>query len=382
MWMKKGTEFSTKAILAMFGTCVGAGVFALPATFHEMGILGGSIAFWVCALVVLATHLLYTEVVLRNKSSASHRLPEQAGQLLGPWARRVAYFTHPVQVALASLAYMILGGEFLSTLARTIGIPSVVFAWQILFWVGGAITVFFGLKLVSAVESKTSWVLIGLLLISAGFFFREADSSLFFNTHWGAVPGGLGVFLFALFGWQVIPEVFVIAKRSPAQTRFAVAVGSLSAAFLMWLFAVLAYASFGEALGPNPSQLAEALPSAWAWLLPAVGFFAMTNPFLTLNQDLKAMLHLDAGLSKRSAWAIALGTPLILFLFVSQNFLKTVSFSGGLLSSVNGIIICLMAFTACKVSRKRAWMWCVGIPFACIALFAWVFIRRIVELVG
>lgn len=380
--MKQGTKQFTRATLAMLGTCIGAGVFALPVAFRDMGIFAGSVAFWVCALAVLATHLLYAEVVLRNAKSASHRLPEQAGQLLGPWARWVAYFTHPAQAVLASLAYMILGGEFLSVLAHAVGLPSVVFAWQILFWVGGAATVFFGLKFVTAVESKTSWVLIGLLLVSSGFFFNASDSSLFLTARWGALPGGLGVFLFALFGWQVIPEVFVITNRSPKRTKLAVALGSLSAAFLMWLFAILAYASFGGALGSSPGQLSEAFPSAWAWLLPAVGFFAVTNPFLTLNQDLKAMLHLDARLSKPTAWAIALGMPLVLFIFISRDFLDTVGFSGSILSSINGILICLMAFTACKVSRKRAWVWCAGIPIACITLFAWVFIRRVLELVG
>jgi len=380
--MKQGITGLQKATLAMFGTVVGAGTFALPAAFHEMGILAGSVAYWVCALAVLATHLLYAEIVLRNADSASHRLPAQAGQLLGPWARRLAYVTHSGQAVLAILAYIILGGGFLASLAKMVGLPSSMLVWQLLFWAAGAAAVFVGLKMVTAVESKLSWVLIGLLLVSSALFLRSADGGLFLTAHWGVVPGGLGVFLFAMFGWQVIPEVVAITGRDPDRTRLAVAIGSLGASFLMWLFAVLAYAAIGNALGTDPSQLASGFPYAWAWLLPAVGFFAVANPFLMLSQDLKAMLHLDAKFSKPLAWALALGVPLFLFFVVTRNFLETVSFSGAILSSLNGILICLMALTACKISRKRNWLWCVGIPVACVVLFMFVLGRRLLGFVG
>jgi len=371
-----------KATLAMLGTVIGAGMFALPAAFHAMGILTGSIVFWLVAIAVLATHLLYVEVILKNATIGTHRLPVQAGLLLGPWARRLAYLTHSAQVVGADIAYIILGGEFLSVLAQAIGVHAPLVVWQILFWAGGAATVFIGLRWVATIESKTAWILLGLILLSVFFFARVADGGFVLTMHWIAVPSTIGVFLFALFGWEIVPEVALLLDGDPAKTRLAVAIGSFTAAFSMWLFGVLAYAAIGDTLGTDVGQLASGFPAALFWLLPAVGFFAVVNPFLTLTQSLKTMLRVDAGLSKTWAWVVALGLPLTLFFATSRDFLHTVSFLGAVVASTNGILICAMAYVAFRTSRGRVWVWYVATPLICATLFVLVLIRRLALSMG
>jgi amino acid permease len=67
----------------MGGTIIGAGVFAVPAAMRQSGILRGTIAFWVVALAILSIHLIYSEVVLRNKTLGRERFPGQVRALLG-----------------------------------------------------------------------------------------------------------------------------------------------------------------------------------------------------------------------------------------------------------------------------------------------------------
>lgn len=370
----------TRAALAMLGTIIGAGTFALPEAFHRMGILAGSVAYWITAAAVLVTHLLYVDVILGSPAQSSRRLPGQAKALLGKWGERVAYVSHPAQIIGACLAYLILGGEFLAVLARAGGLPDRVLTWQILFWAGGAATVFVGLKLVARVEAWLTWTLVALLVLSVLLFLPVADPSLFPGADWGAVAGYLGIFLFALFGWAVIPEVAVLCGRDPVRTRLAVAGGTLGAALLMWLFGVFAYAAIGPSLASAPADLSRAYPAAWAWLLPAVGFLAVATSFITLVQDLKAMLHLDAGLPKPAAWALALGGPLFLLLAVSRDFLGTVGFVGAVITGFNGIFLC---FLAVKTFRRRGkalpLMWRVAAPLLCSAVFAFVLIRRLLK---
>ncbi len=367
----------------MLGTVVGAGTFALPAAMHEMGILAGTIAFWAMALVVLATHLLYTEIVLRNAQSEAHRLPAQAGAVLGPWGRRVAYISHPAQVIGSSFIYLILGGQFLSVLAsRWFGLAPMPLFWQVAFWVGGAATIFIGLKLVARVEAWFTWLLVGLLILSVILYLPRVSGSLFLVSHWPVVPTSLGVILFSLFGWQAIPEVSAIAGHDRKKTRIAVVIGSLGAAFLVWIFGVFAYAAIGTALGNDASQLATGLPSAWFWILPAVGFLAVATSFLILAQDLKAMLHLDLKFPKALAWAVALGAPGSLLFLTSRNFLSSVDIVGAVITAFNAILISLIAFVLFRKARDGTHRRWIIVPILCILVFSAVIIRRLWAGVG
>ncbi len=373
--MENASRSFRHGLYAMIGTIIGAGTFALPAAMKSMGILAGSIAFWLTALVVLATHLIYTELVLHRKSMAKRRFPGYLEVAFGPWAKRFGYLTNAAQVIGACLAYLVIGGEFLSVLAKHAGLPTSILMWQVLFWVGGACVVFVGLKLVSKVEAWMTVVKIGLLLLSIGLFFWKSDATLFFEMNWPEVLPLLGVFLFSLFGWGVIPEVAAICKGDKEKTRLAVAGGSLAAALLMWLFGIFAYAAIGDSLTSNTGDLSFGVPASMFWLIPAVGFFAVATPFLSLTQDFKAMLHLDAGLSKRVAWAVALGSPLVLLLLVSRNFLGTVGFVGAGVSSVNGILMCSAAIKLMRGEKDISYAWRVVVPGICIAVFSVVVVR-------
>ncbi|MBI5655190.1 hypothetical protein HZC53_06090 [Candidatus Uhrbacteria bacterium] len=367
--MENENKAFRRGLYSMVGTVIGAGTFALPAAMQEMGILAGSIAYWAAALVVLATHLLFLELVTHNKSMVKKRFPGYLEEAFGPWAKKLGYLTQAAQVTGASLAYIILGGEFMYDIAGSLGLPFNILAWQILFWVGGAVTVLYGLKIVAKIESWMTILLVLLLLTTLGPYFIQADATLFFESHWLRVMPLIGIFLFSLFGWGVIPEVHSICGNDKNKTRLAVTIGSLAAAFLMWLFGVFAYASLNGALTDEAASLGIGMPVWLFWLIPAVGFLAVATSFITLNQDFKAMLHLDAGLTKPVAWMIALGSPLFLLFVTSRDFVGTVGFVGAGISSLNGILLCGAAFKFMRGDRKVNFLWRVVAPVACALIF-------------
>lgn len=370
-----------RATYAMIGTVIGAGTFAIPVAFKSMGILAGSVAYWGVALIVLATHLLFTEAVLYSRGMEHKRFPGYLGLAFGKWAKRVGYFTQAAQVIGACLAYLVLGGEFMAALAERFGLPHQILLWQVVFWAGGAAVVFVGLKLVARIEAWMTIGLILLMLLAIGFFAPQADPSLFWVSHWGSVMPLLGVFLFSLFGWGVISEVGAICDHDRDRTRLAVAAGSLAAALLMWLFGVFAYAAIGGGLGNDPAMLSAGLPSGLFWLIPAVGFLAVATSFITLVQDFKAMLHLDVGLPKKIAWAIALGSPLILLFLTSRDFLSTVGFVGSAISSLNALLLCLMAWKLMSRKPKHInFVWRKIVPFVCAGVFAGVILWELVTI--
>lgn len=353
----------------MLGTIIGAGVFAIPYAMKTMGLFAGSFVYWGIALVVLATHLLYAEVILQDASLRRMRLPGHVRKILGEWPGHLALVSHPLNNVGACLAYLILGGEFLAQLASAIGLPDALLSWQLIFWLGGAVVVFFGLTFVVRIEAFLTWGLIGLLLLSVLFFLPQTDVALFVQSHWQTMFVPLGVLLFALSAFNVVPEVVDICNRNRRKTLLAITVGSCGAAVLSWLFGIFGYAAFGDALSRSPAMLARAFPASFFWLLPTLGFLAVATSFITITQDLRAMIYLELRQSTVIAWMIALGAPLALLLTIQRDFLVTVDFVGSIFGAVNGMLIALMAFKRFRRTRM--------IAIVCAAVFFLTFLWRI-----
>lgn len=378
--MKAGTRSIIQGGLALMGTIIGAGVFAVPLAFQRAGILAGSIAFWLVALSLLVVHLLYADLIVSFPSLLQKRLPGQADFFLGKWAKWIAYLSHPTQVIGACLAYIILGGQFLNGLARIVGAGDHLFFWQIFFWAGGAVILFWGLRVIARIESWMSWGLMVLLLLSSVLFVSQADGSALLVSHWSAIFAPIGVFVFAVFGLPVITEIVAICGHDLMRTRIAVAAGSLSAAFSTWLFGIFSAAAAGSVQLSSPADLSNLLHPSFAWLIPAVGFLAVATSFITMTQDVKETFRLDAGFSKSVSWIAALGIPLALFLFVTKDFLQTVSLVGLVFGTTNAVLVLLMSRSATRrqFGAKARWTHAV-VPLILSFLFVGVAIWGILH---
>ena len=103
------------ATLLLVGLIVGAGIFGLPTAFSKSGALFGIIAWAVVTAVVLATHLMYSDIA--SIFGPNHRLVGDTERALGKKAALTASVLLFVSNLGALLAYMILGGNFLGAIA-------------------------------------------------------------------------------------------------------------------------------------------------------------------------------------------------------------------------------------------------------------------------
>jgi amino acid permease len=318
--------------MVLLGTIIGAGVFGLPALFSQVGIWPGSMLFGGLVVVVVLTHVFYAEVILHYKKHM--RLAGYAERSLGYWAGLVAKLTFPLSMFGALFAYVILGGEFLASIAREFGIADHLLTWQLLFWLGGAITVFFGMKLVAKLEVVGTWALIGTMVVVSVFASTKFHPEALIRAEWSSFFVPYGVFLFAVMGLSVIAEIVELTEYKREIAYPAIIGGTIGAAVLSWLFGVSLALASGPVFGGGVDVLVGLLPAGTGFLIPVVGFLAVATSNITVAQGLKTAFVFDFKLEERMAWLLTFMVPFALLFLTQRNFLNTVGFVGAVFGGI------------------------------------------------
>lgn len=380
----KSGNLVQKATLVLLGTIVGAGVFGLPAMFSLVGFWPGTILFWIIAFVVLATHLLFTEVILYHKQHL--RLSGYAHKVLGKAVGHFTSVTFPLSLLGSCFAYVILGGEFLSALAKLVHIPSDTLAWQLVFLVMGAVIVFFGMKLVSVIEVWGTWALIATMLLVTVLVAPHINSEVIGYMDWSKFFLPYGVFLFAVGGVSVIAETVELVHYRRHLAYKAVILGSLGAAALSWMFGSALALAGGLNIEGEAMALVSIVPAGWGFMIPVVGFLAIATSFITVAQALKACLHIDFDLDVRLSWTLTFFLPFALLLLTRRDFLATIGLIGTLFGGLNGIVIAIMAFVVLRKQGDRVQSWLhplyqfgLSLPVIVIAVYLFGIIQKLVS---
>lgn len=340
------------AALTMVGTIIGAGIFALPAAFSAVGFWPGTTLFWLLALATTATHVLFAGLLLQEHRRM--RLTGLVARHLDPFFHVVADITYPLQIVASIFAYLILGGEFLSVLARAAGVTAPVGLWQIVFWLVGGVTVLFGLKVVARVNSLATSAKMAALLLAVVVAWPMVDLASARLGGWTDWFLPFGIFLYALSGLSAVGETIEITKRNKHDAMWAVGIGTSVSALLSWLFGVGIFLAARGYPIRTISEVVSVLPSGWALLIPFLGLLSVMTAYLNMAEDLKETLDLDFKLNGKQAAAIALGLPVLLLLVLSRDFLGTIGFIGSVFVSLNGLMIGAIAFKAFEKKRRAS----------------------------
>jgi len=134
---------SIYAIATLSGTIIGVGFFALPYITSKVGFWIMLGYFLILGILVTLVHLFFGELSLRTPDLK--RFPGFAKFHLGNWGERIALISTILGTFGAILAYLIVGGEFLTELVLPIlGGNSII--WTIFYWAVGSILIFFGIN--------------------------------------------------------------------------------------------------------------------------------------------------------------------------------------------------------------------------------------------
>jgi len=333
-----------QALAILMGHIIGVGIFSLPFIAAQVGIWTMLFYFLVLGGVVVLFELLYGEAILRTKEK--HRLPGYAYKYLGNWAKNLALFSSGLGLIMAILAYIIVGGNFLSSiLIPILGGSSLLYIY--IFFALGALLIFFGVKSIARVESI---LLVFFLAILVLVFYKGAPlinpSYLFiFDAKYLFLP--YGAILFSLVGTSIIPEIREYLIEKPKDLRKVIILATLFAALISLLFTILILGVTGsETTSEAIAGLKNYFGNGIVVLVLLFGILATFTSFLTCGLTLKKILWYDFKINKHISWAIACFSPLALFLLGLTDFIKIISLSGGTLLAISAILMILIYLKA------------------------------------
>lgn len=306
--------------------------------------------------LVILVHYLFGEVALKTPDFL--RLPGYAQIHLGNWGKRAALISSILGFFGAILAYLIVGGEFLANLLNPIFGGSNLF-YTLLYFIVGAFLIFFGIKIISKIEF---WGLISFFIVLFLIFLRGKEfisiENLGLLGNWKLkienwfLP--YGPILFSLWGASLIPEVEEMLGKKKQLLRKIIPVSIIIPIFVYLFFIYLI-------LGITGPQTTE---SALAGLRGILGdgivglglFFGVLTTFtsfIALGLTLKKTLNYDLKINKHWAFVITCFLPLTLFLAGIKSFIGVISFVGGVMLGIDGILILLMYK---KLNPKKLWV--------------------------
>ncbi len=331
-----------RSLFFVIGGSIGAGMFGLPALFSQTGAAWGTLLYWVIVLIVMGIHVAYAE--LQAKAGSKHDLAGIAKRSLGKPGWVVALIVYPISVYGATLVYLLLGAQFLSALSGALGGPTVQSGWQLVLWVFFAWGAHKGVKGVAKFERPITLILVGGLLLACAIaaVSGRAPTSPLLSPRTFSLSAFVGVVFFASISLPAIAEVMAFDGRSSKIGRRAVLMGGLIAASLKWIFALcFAGAAIGGVI--QVTDLMRALPVAVSWLLPFIGFLAISGAAVSVLDSLRLTYRDEFSFRPLFAWILAILPPLVLLYVSHQALLPLMTFLGSFVAATNALLVCVSA---------------------------------------
>jgi len=370
------------AIAVLIGTIVGAGIFGIPYVAAQSGFLIGAVFLLVLTGVSLLIHLIYGEIVCRTKEK--HRLVGYAEYYLGKCGKTVTTFSVLFGFYGSLLVYIIIGGEFLSTIfSPMIGGNS--FTYGLIFFAAGSLVIFMGLILIKRLELVMALflVLVVFLIFFTGLPHFNISNLKTINLNYFFLP--YGVILWSLAGGAAIPEIRELLKKDGRKYKKAIIFGTIIPALLYFLFMFIVVGVTGTATSPETIEGLIPFLGKGIIILGAIfGILASLTSFFIIGLCLKKVFWYDYKINKTLSWFLVCSVPLMGFLLGLREFIPIIGLLGVILGAVESTILILIYKKAKKLGNQKP-EYSLKIPnillYALIGIFILAFFYQIIYFV-
>ena len=338
-----------EAIAVLIGTIIGAGVFTLPYVAVHSGLATTFIWLIIVSLIITYLHLGFGEIVLRTKQD--FRLPGYVGHYLNSSAKKFILLITFFTFSFSLLIYLLLGSQFLKVILNSV--------WTNFYFPQGFLVILLWLLLSSVVLSKNkrlskinfylSFALLFLFFIIVIFAlprFEVGNINLFnFTNHWGwLIP--YGVLFFALNGMVAVPEAIKVLKArggKKEKSKKVIIIGTLIPAFCYLAFILAVVGASGSFTTLEAIEgLKGVLGNSIILLGAMLGFLAVSTSYLIFASYIKNSFINDFKWSRFISYFLVIVGPLLLYCLHLENLVKLISFMGGMLGGLEGVMLILV----------------------------------------
>ena len=355
------------AVLLITGSCIGAGMLALPITTGISGFFPALCTFLLAWAFMLINAFLMLEI--SSSFSTQVNIISMAGRELGQMGRSLSWTLYLFLFYALSVAYISGSGSLSASMAQGFLVFSIPdWMGSLFFAILFGIVVFFGTR---QVDLWNRALMLGKILAFLGLVFlslKHIDLTLLTRTAPESAIFSLPILIIAFGFHNMIPSITHYLHGDIKEVKRAIIWGSLLALgiYLIWEVIVLGIvplsgpSGISESLkeGKEASQaLAGILGSSWiAGFAQVFAFFAILTSFLAqtlaLVHFLSDGLKIKGSASKEplSLCLAALIPPLIVSLMYPQIFFKALNFAGGICANV---LFGLLPAVIVWIGRKR-----------------------------
>lgn len=345
------------AIATLVASIVGVGIFSLPYIAAQVGLLAMLGFFLILSGVMFLLYMMFAEVSLATPDYK--RLPGFAEYHLGPLAKKIALGAMVISSLGSILAYLIVGGEFLSGILDPIfriGNGDSAAFYTFLYWLIGTALIFLGIKTIAKIEfwGFILFFVVLAILLFFGLPFLKLSNLMVKTGGLSSLFLPYGAIVFSLWSLDMVPEVEEMlgrhGKKNLLKRVIAISLLLTLAIYFFFIFLTLGIAGAGV----NDSAIAslrEVLGAGAAAFGFLFGLIATFTSFITSGLTLKKVLHYDLKIGKIVSLGLTCFIPLIVFLIGVQQFIPVISLVGGTMMGVNGLLILAM-YNKIKPQKK------------------------------
>lgn len=338
-----------QAVATLVGYTVGAGILGIPYAVAKVGLVPGLIILLLLGLAALLINLMIMEIMLRTRFR--HQLVGLIEKYLGKKMKAVQFLAMIIGGYGALTAYIIGQGE---VLAAFFSQPDQRFWYSIIFLLFGVVVLFIGLKIIKIIEFWLVGLIIFVIIIISLISLPAVDLANFSYFDLSKIILPYGVILFAFSGLGAIFSMKEILHNQKHLAKPAIIWGTI---IVLAIYALFACVVVGVT-GINTTDVATlGLGYHLGYKILVFGnlfaFLAMATSFFTVGISLRQIYHFDYHLPVWLSWLLVIIVPLLVFLFVSQNFILVISIAGSLTFGLSGILIVLTYWRAKKKSDQQ-----------------------------
>lgn len=332
-------------ILLITGSCIGAGMLALPVVTGLAGFFPSTLLFILAWLFMTTSALLLLEANLALGHHLS--LISLAEKTLGRSGKILVWVLFLFLFYSLNIAYIAASGDIVSSVISDLtGIVFPPFLGSLLFTLLFGVVIYLGTRPVDLLNRILMGGLIASYVLLVAFGLPEMKISLLKSATWKYALGALPILIISFGFHNMVPTLAEYCHGDRKKLRLIIFLGSLIplAIYLIWeaiLLGIIPIEGRGglkDALSEGEAvtlALRELLGRSWvASLADAFSLFAITTSFLA--QSLSLVDFLADGLkikkvgSRRVALVAVALLPAFLFAFVYPGiFIEALNFAGG-----------------------------------------------------